>query len=90
MVSNLVLHLWKAPEGRLFHGQSVEWWECFFDVIAVELPEGLSTVMVDDFVAAATDLLRASMASWRVKAGPGPLSLDPPILLGRGRVSGGG
>lgn len=56
-IFELILDLWQPPEGELFHSQSVESWEYFFDVIAVELPEGtdLNTVIVDDFVEAAND-----------------------------------
>lgn len=56
-IFELVLDLWNPPEGTLYHEQSVESWEYFFDIIAVELPEGtdLSQVIVDDFVAAAND-----------------------------------
>lgn len=56
-IFELILDLWQPPEGELFHSQSVESWQYFFDVIAVELPEGvdLNTVIVDDFVEAAND-----------------------------------
>ncbi|MGH8914936.1 MAG: ABC transporter substrate-binding protein [Acidimicrobiia bacterium] len=52
-----VLDLWAPPEGELFHSQSVESWEYFFDIIAVQLPDGtdLDTIIVDDFVEAAND-----------------------------------
>jgi NitT/TauT family transport system substrate-binding protein len=56
-IFELVLVLWQPPEGELFHSQSVESWEYFFGIIAVELPEGadLNTIIVDDFVEAAND-----------------------------------
>jgi ABC-type nitrate/sulfonate/bicarbonate transport system substrate-binding protein len=56
-IFELVLDLWQPPEGVAFHEQSVESWEYFFDIIAVELPEGtdLNQIIVDDFVAAAND-----------------------------------
>ncbi len=56
-IFELILDLWQPPEGELFHSQSVESWQYFFDIIAVELPEGadLNTVIVDDFVEAAND-----------------------------------
>lgn len=56
-IFELVLDLWEPPEGTLFHGQSVESWEYFFGIIAVELPAGtdLNEIIVDDFVEAAND-----------------------------------
>ena len=56
-IFELVLDLWQPPDGELFHSQSVESWEYFFDIIAVELPEGadLDSIIVDDFVEAAND-----------------------------------
>jgi len=56
-IFELVLDLWQPPEGTMFHGQSVESWEYFFDIIAVELPDGtdLNVVIVDDFVEGAND-----------------------------------
>jgi len=56
-IFELILDLWQPPDGELFHSQSVESWEYFFDIIAVELPEGsdLDTIIVDDFVEAAND-----------------------------------
>jgi len=56
-IFELILDLWQAPEGDLFHSQSVESWEYFFGIIAVELPEGtdLDTIIVEDFVEAAND-----------------------------------
>ena len=56
-IFELVLDLWQPPEGVLFHEQSVESWEYFFDIIAVELPAGtdLNTIIVDDYVEAAND-----------------------------------
>jgi len=57
LIFEAVLDLWQPPEGELFHSQTVESWEYFFDVIAVELPGGadLGTVIVDDFVEAANE-----------------------------------
>ncbi|MPZ51390.1 MAG: PhnD/SsuA/transferrin family substrate-binding protein [Acidimicrobiia bacterium] len=57
LIFEAVLDLWMPPEGVLFHEQSVESWEHFFDIIAAEVPEGtdLDTVIVDDFVEAAND-----------------------------------
>lgn len=56
-IFELVLDLWQPPEGVMFHEQSVDAWQYFFDIIAVELPEGtdLNEVIVDDFVSAAND-----------------------------------
>lgn len=56
-IFELVLDLWQPPEGTMYHEQSVESWEYFFDIIAVELPEGtdLNEVIVEDFVEAAND-----------------------------------
>jgi hypothetical protein len=41
----------------LFHEQTPESWEYFFDIIAVELPEGIgpADIIADDFVEAAND-----------------------------------
>ena len=57
LLFDLVLDLWQPPEGLLFHEQTPESWEYFFDVIAVELPEGIAPgdLIVDDFVEAAND-----------------------------------
>ncbi|HEU4916203.1 MAG TPA: ABC transporter substrate-binding protein [Acidimicrobiia bacterium] len=56
-IFELVLDLWQAPEGLLFHEQTPESWEYFFDIIAVELPEGITPgdIIADDFVEAAND-----------------------------------
>lgn len=56
-IFELVLPLWQAPEGTLFHGMTQESWEYFFDIIAVQLPDGtdLNVIIVDDFVEAAND-----------------------------------
>lgn len=56
-IFELVLPLWQPPEGTLFHEMTAESWEYFFDIIAVELPEGtdLNEIIVDDFVEAAND-----------------------------------
>ncbi|MGH8952975.1 MAG: ABC transporter substrate-binding protein [Acidimicrobiia bacterium] len=57
LLFELVLDLWQAPEGLMFHEQTPESWEYFFDIIAVELPEGVTPadLIVDDFVEAAND-----------------------------------
>jgi len=57
LLFELVLDLWQPPEGMLFHEQTAESWQYFFDIIAVELPEGtdLNEIIVDDFVEAAND-----------------------------------
>jgi len=51
-----IIELWQPPDG-VYHAQSFESWEHFFEVIAVEVPEGtdLSEIIVDDFVEAAND-----------------------------------
>lgn len=57
LIFQRVIELWQPPDGEMYHSQSVESWEHFFDVIAVEVPEGtdLSEIIVDDFVEAAND-----------------------------------
>lgn len=57
LIFERVIELWQPPQGELYHSQSVETWEHFFDVISVEIPEGtdLSEIIVDDFVEAAND-----------------------------------
>lgn len=56
-IFELILDLWSPPEGVMFHGQSVDSWQYFFDIIAVELPEGtdLDTIIVEEFVEPAND-----------------------------------